>query len=345
MIQHNKKALANSLLLLAVFVTVLVIGCGRTPPAPYWTWSQDDSIAIVNIVNTWQDSFATISTTTYNLEDSFNLVTLHSTDTIAKLLRQDIRSRWMIPHYFPRSMKREFSAAGYQMSDSFTPVKDTTVMVKLVETFNGVAIINADSATMRDPLRPDTVVGNDTFPLYSDHFYYAPDTVVQNNFSGNSIQYLYFDKKDGPWKLRKISGGGQIFVPNENDAPYMTACSLRTSSNAVYLRIRPDTTQYGIQRFYNIDSIFNFHASETLAVWISGVSYSPFFSFGFLHYKHQRYNFPLPGDPTLNVRVTYPLSWTTGFSHMMFELAPWENLCEHGNYNALFWIIPMKILP
>jgi hypothetical protein len=332
MIQRNKKSYANGILLLAITICILLTGCGRTSPSPYWTWSKEDSTAIQGIVNTWQDTFAT------SFEDTFYMIGFRS-DTLRKILVADMNSIWMRPHYWPHAFKREITS--YQMIDSFIPVKDTTIMVRLTENFHGKVIIKADSCTLRDPLRPDTVVGSDTLPLFSRFFYYTPDTVVENNFDGYSTRYLHFDKKDGSWKLRKMSGGARIFIPDENSAPYLGLCSLKTRVKSYGILLRPDTTHYGIQRLYDLDSIMNFPSTDTFTVRV--MSFDPLITFGFLHYKQHRYDLETATPSTF--LKTYPITLSSGWNQIMVELVPWEALCKQTDYNALFWAIPMKIVP
>jgi len=333
MIQYNKKALTNSLLLLAIIVGALVIGCGRMPPEPYWTMSTEDSTTIQGIVNVWRDTFTT------KFEDDFCNVAGHSNaDTLKKFLLADMRSIWMRPHYWPRTFKRQVT--DYTMVDSFISVKDTTVTVTLNENFHGMVVIKADSCTMRDTLRLDTVIGTDTLPLYSRFFYYQPDTVVENSFDGYGSRSLHFDKKDGSWKLKKISGGLRIFVPNENDAPYLSLCSLRTRVKSVGIQLRPDTIRYGIQRMYNMDSIMSFPPTDTFTMRV--MNYDPIIDFSFLHYKGQRYD--LSSIPTAFLG-TFPITLSSRWNNIMVELAPWQGLTERGNYNAIFWSLPVRIVP
>lgn len=334
MIQHNKKMYANGVLLLAIATCILLTGCGRTPPAAYWTWSTEDSTAIQTIVNQWRGTF------TDSMENNLYPVTYQS-DTLHKILYVDIRNIWMRPHYWPRELKRELSI--FTVTDSFIVVKDTTVTVKLIEDYDGEVEIHCDSATLRDPLRPDTVVGSDTFALYSRRLYYAPETTFENHFTGIGYRYLHFDKK-GPnntWQLKKVSGGARIFVPSENDAPYLALCSLRTRVKSYGIQLRPDTLHYGIQRMYEFDSMMTFPPTETITTRV--LTFDPLVTFGFFHYQGRRYDLTTIANNTF--QTTYPISLTSGWTHVMIELASWEGICKRGNYNAIFWSLPINIVP
>jgi hypothetical protein len=334
MIQHNKKTYANSILLLAIAACILLIGCGTKPPAAYWTWSTQDSTDIQTIVDQWRGTF------TDSMENNFYPLTYQS-DTLNKILYVDIRNIWMRPHYWPREFKRVLST--FTVTDSFIVVKDTTVTVKLITDYDGEVEIHCDSATLRDPLRPDTVVGVDTFALYSRRLYYAPETTFANHFSGKGYRYLHFDKK-GPnntWQLSKISGGARIFVPSENDAPYLALCSLRTRTKSYGIQLRPDTLTYGIQRMYELDSMMTFPPTETITTRV--LTFDPIVTFGFFHYQGRRYDLTAIANNTF--QTTYPISLTAGWTHVMIELASWEGICKRGNYNAIFWSLPINIVP
>lgn len=329
MIKCNKKSLSNGILLLALIVCVLLCGCGRKPPEAYWTWTKEDSTAIQTIVDQWRNYF----TTTF--EDTVYRINFRA-DTIRVALYEDIRNLWMRPHYWPGSFTR--TVDNYKMIDSFIPTKDTTVLVKLTERISGTIKIRMDSCTIKVG---DTVVGANTYPLYTRYFVYAPDTMIEKSYQGTSYRYLHFDKKSGSWQFTKMSGGARFFIPSEADAPYLVSCTLKTTTKSYGVLLRPDTTQYGIQRFYYLDSIMNFSVNDT-AFTTKIMTYDPPIIFGFWHHKKKRYDLNLrrPATPQPTPRV---LPLTTGWDNVMFELVPYEALCKRGNYNALFWILPMKI--
>jgi len=324
MIQRNRKLLVNSIILLTIALTALIIGCGRTPPEEFWTWTTEDSTAIQTIVNEWRPRLQT------SFEDGYYPVIFYD-DTVRQAVIQDVQQLWMRPHYWPGAIMRTIEDS--VRIDSFMPTKDTTVMVRLIERLSGTVKIITDSATT---LIGDTVIGSDTYDLYTRHFDYSGDT-IENPYTGACERFLHFDKKDGEWKLRKISGGTRLFIPSQNDAPYIGRCTLRTRTQSVAVQERPDTTQYGIQRLYPTESIVSFSANDTIATWI----YYPAnpVSFGFIHYKNHRYDLRLPAA------TTQYLPLQTGWSELMIELVNWEALCKRGNYNAILWVLPMQIVP
>ncbi|MEO0132338.1 MAG: hypothetical protein ABIK73_05355 [candidate division WOR-3 bacterium] len=362
MSEHKKTILI--LLLLAALGAIIYTGCGRMPPEEFWTWTREDSIQIQQIVDQWRPIFTT------QFEDDYYAINYIS-DTVARNIRKSVSSLWVKQHFWPKRLCRTID--NYMMVDSFIPVKDTTVMVKLVESLFGRIQIYAESSTV---YLAETTIGNQNYPLYSRRFVkvgapyqfirtitdsiVGPDTFMhydtitgvntdsfyENTYQGYSVRYLHFERnrQTNQWYLSKISGGARLFIPGEADAPYLSACSLRTSSQAVRVLARPDTTQYGIQRFYPIDSILSFRPNDTLRIRIS--SYDPFLVLGFVHYNRKRYDLTLTTATTSpTTTLPQPLLDTPTWQHLMIEIAPWEALVFRGNYNALIWQLPMQIKP
>jgi hypothetical protein len=332
MIHYNKKSIANGLLLLAFVVGILLSGCGRTPPEGFWTWSTEDSTEIQAIVDQWKPFFTT------QFEDSSYQITYRA-DTLRITVMADVRNLWMRPHYWPGSFIRTLDS--YQMVDSFIPTKDTTVMVRITEHVSGIVRVMADSCTIKIG---DTTIGTETYDLYTRYFVYSPDTMLENPYTGISERYLHFakDTLTGEWQFKKMSGGARLWIPTSQDAPYLGLCSLRTRTNSVGVQERPDTAHYGIQRLYELDSIVKFGENDTFNIRIS--LFDPPISYGFIHYNNKRYDLTITTAVTTPPTVR-PLPLEEGWRQLMVELAPWEALCKRGNYNAILWVLPMKIVP
>ena len=333
MINSNKKCITTASLLLALVISVLILGCGKTPPSAYWTWSTEDSTAIQQILNQWHNTFKTAFGDTDSIQ---NITTLW--DTIRGLNRDDMRTIWMRPHYWPRGIKRTITR--HDMYDIFTPVKDTTVMVQLVESIFGKVNIYMDSCTVKIG---DTTILGDTYALYTRYFVYAPDTVIEKDFQGISTRYLYFyrDTITNNWEFRKTSGGARIFVPDEGDCPTIfegIVCS--TAVKICTVMTRPDTLHYGMQGFYDLNSIFSVNITDTvLARFYKRLyiyEFDPITSFGFWHYNNKRRDLIVPRGTN---RLT---NLDTGWNNVLFEIVPWEALCKRGNYTAIIWSVLMK---
>lgn len=337
MIQYKNPILSLLILCLGLFI----LGCGRMPPEPHWTWTKEDSTAIQMVVNAWRDTFKT------TFEDTIINISYYlegDRDTLRKILRRDMRSFWMIPHYWPRAFTHYIS--NYQMVDSFIPVKDTTVMVRLTEKMTGKIKIYADSFTRY--LR-DTVIANNTYPVYASTFTYSGgDSIVENDFKATSVRYLHFDKKNGNWQLKKITGGARIFSPSDQDyEPYLGLCTLRTATKSYPVFLRPDTLKYGIQRFYELDSIMNFPISDSNTFTVrlfpyeatatNYLGYSPRIGLIFLHHKGKRYDLRIPYATQLS------LPFTLGWNSVIIEIVPWERLFTRSGYNSFMWSLPIKI--
>ena len=332
MIKYNKKRISNAYFLLVLCISVLIFGCGRMPPTEYWTWTAEDSTQIQNIVNEWHDTFKT----SFGDTDSvYNISTLW--DTIRTVNWADMRTIWMRPHYWPRGFKRTLT--NHQMYDIFTSVKDTTVMVQLVESIAGQIAVYMDSCTVKIG---DTTILGDTYPLFTRYFVYSPDTIIENQFKGISKRFLYFERDSAnTWHFTKMSGGARVFIPSEGDAPTIfegVVCS--TSVKVRTVMTRPDTTHYGMQRLYNIDSILSVPVSDTITARFYKRYYTqefdPLVAFGFWHYNHKRHDLYVPRGTT---RLT---DLNNGWNHIMLEIVPWEALCKRGEYNAILWSILMK---
>lgn len=363
MIHNNKKTIVNSILLLTFVITAFIIGCGRMPPPEYWTWTKEDSTQIQTIVNEWKPKFVIA----FEKSDSFYHVG-YIADTVARNIRVAIRTLWTKPHYWPGAITRTFTST---ISDSFIPTKDTTVLVRVREMISGVMKIKAESSTVRFG---DTTISNETYPLYSRRFVKCgdtfnlivrinanndtvrirgtnTDTLIENPFTGYCDRFMHFDynRTNGTWQFTKMTGGSRIFIPSYNDAPYIQLCSLITQTKAFGILERPDTTtvqKYGIQRLYPVDSIISFSVNDTLS--FRATNFIPRLVIGFVHNNQKRAPLTITNATTTPRSILpYPLedANSNGWEQVMLEIAPWEALCRKGNYNAIIWVMPIRINP
>lgn len=370
MIYNNKKTIVNGIMLLAFVLSAFIIGCGRMPPEEYWTWTTEDSTQIQTIVNQWKPRL----TITFEKTDSFYPVT-YIADTVARNVRLGVRTLWTRPHYWPGAITRSFSST---IIDSFIPVKDTTVLVRVKEIVNGYMKIKAESSTIR---LGDTVIDTEVYPLYSRSFVRAgaayqfirkltdsivgtdtfihydtisginTDTLIENPYTGYCDRFMHFDydRTNGTWHFTRMTGGTRIFIPSYNDAPYIQLCSLATRTKSYGILERPDTAigrKYGIQGLYALDSILSFQPGETLQFRATNII--PPLSIGFVHYNQKRADLTItPAATTPRSPLNYPLEDANqnGWQQVMLEVAPWEALCRRGNYNALIWVMPIQIKP
>ncbi|MEO0074690.1 MAG: hypothetical protein ABIK31_01075 [candidate division WOR-3 bacterium] len=370
MIHNNKKTIVNSVLLLTIVLTAFIIGCGTMPPEEYWTWTAQDSTQIHQIVNQYRPYF----TIQFEKNDSFYPVN-YIADTVARNIRLAVRTLWTKPHYWPGGITRTYQST---IIDSFIPVKDTTVTVKIREVVSGVLKIKAESSTVRlgdttigDQVYPlysrsfvkanapyqfirkitDSIVGNDTFFHYDTITGVNTDTLIENPYEGFCERFMHFEYDDvnKTWYLSKITGGTRIFIPNYNDAPYLQLCSLATRNKAYGIWERPDTTtvrRYGIQRFYELDSIVTFAPGETL--FVRATNFIPPLSLGFIHYNQKRTDLTITTTATTpRTTLPYPLEDPnqTTWQQVYLEFTPWEAVCRRGNYNALIWVLPIRVKP
>ncbi|MEO0076125.1 MAG: hypothetical protein ABIK19_00435 [candidate division WOR-3 bacterium] len=322
---NKNKSLMKSLWLFAFVIIALIIGCGRMPPEQFWTWTKEDSTKIHSILAIWEDTLKT------KFENDYCDVTFAIGDVRTALI-EDMKSIRHLQHYWPRAFKRNIDPNKYKLCYVFTPIKDTTVQVLLIESIAGTISIKPDSIT-----RFDTITNQ-----YDTLFTYDTTMTIVKNFKGVSLRYLHFEKVDNNWQFTKMSGGARIFIPNPDDIDInlgyynvYAGCSLSTANKNVVVWPAPDTTQYGVQRMYQLDSILSFTTTDTIRTRI--IYYYPTESFGFLHYNGNRYDLNLAGATT-----TY-LGWNTGWKHLMLEIVPWQGLCKPSEYQALLWSLPIKV--
>jgi hypothetical protein len=370
MIHNNKKTIVNSIILLTFVLSAFIIGCGRMPPEDYWTWTAQDSIQIHQIVDQWKPRF----TITFEKPDSFYPVT-YIADTVARVVREAVRTLWTRPHYWPGAITRTFEST---IIDSFIPVKDTTVTVRITENVSGMIKIKAESSSV---YLGDTVISDDAYPLYSRGFVRAgaayqfirkltdsivgndtffhydtiaginTDTLFENPYTGSCDRFMHFeyDQTSETWQFTKMTAGTRIFIPSYNDAPYLQLCSLTTRNNAYGILERPDTAitrKYGIQGLYPVDSIISFSVNETLSA--RATNFIPQLLLGFIHYDQKRRDLTITAAASTSPTVLpYPLEdpQQTGWQQVMLELTPWEAVCRRGNYNALIWVMPIQVNP
>jgi len=86
--------------------------------------------------------------------------------------------------------------------------------------------------------------------------------------------------------------------------------------------------------------MMSFPPSETITA--RSVLFDPLVMFCFFHYQGQRHDMNFAGT---TFQGTFPVSLTSGWKHVMIEMASWEGICKRGNYSAIFWSLPFKIVP
>jgi hypothetical protein len=354
---HRRRDL---ILLLAASAALVVIiqGCGRLPPAAYWSWSAQDSTRVTALINDWKDSLMSHFEDDSALSESVNYVS----DTLRSFfLPSALGSNPYKQHWFPSQFYRRFDSL-HVMVDSVTQVQDTTVAVTLYEDFAGHVMIHIDSATKY--LR-DTTIGGFTYPVYTTRYLprdsvFPNDTVISLAFSGTATRYLFIEptnkvKRDA-WFVKRISGGALYYSPSVASAPFLGSLRLTTASGVDdTVVLRPDSLHYGIQRLYARDSLLTFKVGDPVTLdWTAGGTallgnywWDPPDLFGFLY-------LPNPNDPNhyirKNIHMSQPYTTFTfdspGLKQIYVEIVPSANLIQfQDNYTSTIWGLPIQVTP
>jgi hypothetical protein len=132
-----------------------------------------------------------------------------------------------------------------------------------------------------------------------------------------------------------MAGGGRFYAPGLEDAPYIQRFFLKSSNNRVdTVNLRPDTTQYGIQRFFSVDDQLLTYAVGDW-VMVTNLLTNQGDAFDYLYFSNRRYEF---GDTVKFDSVS------SGIYRLSLEHIPATVLWEtDGDYNATVWGIPIRI--
>jgi len=323
-------------------------GCGRNPPAAFWTWSADDSTRVHAAVNTWE---AKLMSDFADLADSSDIIN-YIPDTTKKALRQTLRENRYKHRWFPKTFGRVFSVDS--MVDSAWTTKDTTVEVRLREFLTGVTTITTDSATL---LRnPDTVIGGMHFQVY-DTFFSPQETTVTVNITATCDRELFLVPMAGDsidkvhrtdWVVKRISGAGRYYCPDQATAPYIGIMQFVTSTGRRdTFMLRPDTIHMGVQRLYSPDSLLTYTPGDTIQVVMSPTAimgllwWDPPDIVAFLHIGHVRRNLTIL-QPYTKFAFT---AADTGMKQVYIELVKRDPLTQNAdNFISSMWAIPMKVV-
>lgn len=339
----TRRTLCRLIVVGAVF-TVLLIGCGRTPPPEFWTWSPEDSTQIRAIVDQWKAKLTSDFADNVTLSESIVFVP----DSTTAALHKEMRENKYRQRYFPATFKRVFDTLRTQMKDSIILTKDTTVTVKLTEGFFGQVTIYTDSLTR---FRKDTVIAGTPFKVY-DTTFSAQDTVLTTEVSGSCERELFIERDTltKQWQMKRLTGGGRYFSPDAPSAPYLGCLQLRHSGRSDTIVLRPDTIHYGIQRLYSVDSLLSYSVDEHITVGMARVPllghlwWDPKDAVPFLHLGHKRYTILVPSAPDSTV---FSFAATdTGLRQIYIEIVPRQNLTDVSpNFNSTMWAIPVRVKP
>jgi hypothetical protein len=340
---------------------VLLTGCGRTPPPEFWTWSTEDSVQVMKITSAWKDTLKSWFEEDPALSEPITAIP----DTTRKVLRKSMRDKKLRPAAMPKSFF--FPGAGgnfYRTFDSshttvesLIVTKDTTVTVKLNESFSGHMYIVVDSHVR---FITDTMINDMPFKLYDTVFSTTAETETMK-IHGWSERYLEIEPVDktkrDQWVLKKISGGARIGCPDDITAPILGGIQLTTNSGRRdTLVLRPDSLHWGIQRLYAREGILSYTVRDSITLVLATTVllghwyWEPADVVLFLHV-------PNPNDPQKSVRklvkpvlggtapyqATFNLP-TSGLKQIFVEMAPIAALTEpSAEFSTRLWAITLEI--
>ena len=349
------------LLILGAVGFALLTGCGRMPPAEFWTWSKEDSIQVMKIDSVWKDSLKSWFEENPALSEPITIIP----ETTRKVLHKSMIDKKLRPAAMPKSFF--FPGAGgnfYRTFDSshttiesLIVTKDTTITVRLNESFSGHMYIVTDSHV---GFIRDTTINNMPFKLYDTVFSANAETETMT-IHGWSERYLEVEPVDktkrDQWVLKKISGGARIGCPDDVTAPTLGGIQLTTNSGRRdTVVLRPDSLHRGIQRLYPRDSILSYTTQDSITLVLNTVVllgnwyWEPTDVVFFLHV-------PDPNDPQKSVRklvkpvlggsapfqATFTLP-TPGLKQIFVEMVPIAALTEpSADFTTRLWAITLDI--
>jgi hypothetical protein len=324
---------------LGIALAAFFFGCGQTPPESFWEPSKDDSAAIDAVVEANKAYFKT------------NLAELAMTycdsalpGSTLTIFRRELRGNPFKPRMRVDGFQHVFFADSYDLKYTFIANLDsaeteTTCTVTLAETIPGLFKMHvyAHSDSLRESLFFPSPGETLRLPFY-DTVMTAVDTVIDKRIDGVSSDGCVLKKEGGQWRLWKMSGGNRFYAPGPEDAPYILYYWLQSRDRTDTVWLRPDTTHYGIQRFFSIDTndleLLSFDRSDflKLSTILTNLGAD---AASYLYFDGKRF----AASETIKLDSVSP-----GIHRLYVEHIPaalfWE---VKGKYTATIWGIPIMV--
>lgn len=326
----------SALVVIGFVLTIAGIwGCGRIPPAGFWEPTAADSAAIDTVV------MANKKLLQVDFQESgFQFLKWTVPDTVLRKAISDnpFKQRYRcdsIQHiFFPESL-RFFQYSFIATLD--TAEQETTATVTVVETIPGVIRLHAGKYTrfLRDSI---IITPGETLELkFYDSVFTDTSMIVEKAMQGVVTGGCVLRKEDGKWRLWKLSGGQRFYAPTPDDAPYLLAVDIKNGVVTTRFFLRPDTTQFGVQRFFGMDELLSYKPGDSLWVTPVNVLTTDPNHFYFFFYNGIRH----PMGDTNKIRFA---SSDTGVQRVYVEKIPYEVLYDAGGkLNAAGWGIPIYV--
>jgi len=322
---------------------MVIFGCGRTPPEGFWEPTKDDTAGIVQAVEAKKNYFRTGLA-----ELAMQYCDTAIAGTTGTIFANELRGNRFKARFLHDSMQHIFDSNPMYytyIAGLDTLNQETTCTVTLTESIFGKLRMHAKAKTdsLRDSLVPVGEGETLRLPFYSDTM--TPCNIyIEKPISGASVEGCVLKKVDGVWQLWKLAGGGRFYAPGPADAPAIGYAFVRSSrKDSVTIDtvlLRPDTTHFGIQRFYSVaaadSQLLTYSVGDWLRVSKSDVVTNQLIAFDYLYFNGRRYEF---GD-TVKFDAVPPGS----IYRLSLEHVPGQVLWEtKGDYNAVAWGIPIRI--
>jgi hypothetical protein len=330
--RHRLRKLAGAAL--CVLLAAAIFGCGRTAPEGFWEPTEDDTAGIKAAVEANKSLFRTGLAEMAMLMCDTALPGTTRTILVKELEGNRFKGRFRLDameHVLDTHDFKYTFIAGLDTID-----QETTCTVTMAETIPGKLRMHAWEKTeyLRDSVIIVPPAETLRLPFYSDTMTACDDTIEKPIF-GASIEGCVLKKVNGVWQLWKMAGGGRFYAPGLDDAPYILDFYLKSADNRVdTVNLRPDTTQYGIQRFFSVDDQLLTYAVGDW-VRVTNLRTNQGDAFDYLYFNGRRYEF---GDTVKFDSVS------SGIHRLSLEHIPaivlWET---DGDYNATVWGIPIRI--
>jgi len=335
--RHRLRKLAGAAL--CALLAAAIFGCGRTAPEGFWEPTKDDTAGIKAAIDANKSYFRTgLAELAMTMCDT---VLPGTTRTILskELTGNPYKSRFRL-----NAFQHELYTDSYDLKYTFiagldTLDQETTCTVTMAETIPGKLHMYAWQKT--DSVAVDTIQVSPTESLFMTRYSTVMDscdTVIEKPISGVSIEGCVLKKVNGVWQLWKMAGGGRFYAPGPEDAPYILHFYFKSANNRVdTVNLRPDTIQYGIQRFFSVDDQLLTYAVGDW-VMVTNLLTNQGDAFDYLYFNGRRYEF---GDTVKFDSVS------SGIYRLSLEHIPatvlWEVDAVTSPYNATVWGIPIRI--
>lgn len=340
--RHRLRKLAGAAL--CVLLAAAIFGCGRTAPEGFWEPTKDDTAGIKAAIDANKSYFRTGLA-----ELAMTMCDTALPGSTNKILPKELKGNRFIGRFRLNALQHVLDTAAYDLKYTFiagldTLDQETTCTVTMAETIPGKLLMHAWEST--DSLRESLIIVPPAetlrLPFYSDTM--TPcDTVIEKPINGASIEGCVLKKVNGVWQLWKMAGGGRFYAPGPEDAPYILHFYFKSANNRVdTVNLRPDTTQYGIQRFFSVeDQLLTYAVGDWVTV--SNVLTNQGDAYDYLYFNGRRYEFG-PGGVSDTVKFD---SVSSGIYRLSLEHIPatvlWEVDAVTSPYNATVWGIPIRI--